>query len=413
MLISPSSIYYGEAVVGVVRTPSSKLIGIPVNVWITADPIEVTFQQRMAILSHTPAAARNPELDQTLYLSYASVTDSLLTVTILGTWLNVGIAAAPIVVTLSQLGSFPAGLVWKGEVTLGVDLEFMIGTLMTTEMPRKSWVKWSNIGSLDFTIWKDNVAGERPLDWKGWVYQLKKLGKKVVAYGENGVSFLTPVETAWGLQTISRVGVRSKQAVCGNEFVHFYVDKEGRLCRIGDDIEILDYSEYLGAMLDSVVLSYDELNQLIYICDGLEGYVYSVRDKSMGTGPANVTGAGVQSGTFYVTAAGTISIPVFNLCTDIYDLGNRRNKTIHSMDIGTDLTTGLYAAIDYRLDKKVAFATTPWTTVNPNGVANLPCFGVEFRFRLKLLTYEQFEPDYIRVNGVQHNYSWLDSFSKG
>jgi len=31
-----------------------------------------------------------------------------------------------------------------------------------------NWVSWSNIGALDFTIWKDNIAGRRPFDWKGW-----------------------------------------------------------------------------------------------------------------------------------------------------------------------------------------------------------------------------------------------------
>ena len=28
-----------------------------------------------------------------------------------------------------------------------------------------NWIKWSGIGTIDFTISKKNVAGERPLDW--------------------------------------------------------------------------------------------------------------------------------------------------------------------------------------------------------------------------------------------------------
>jgi hypothetical protein len=119
-------------------------------------------------------------------------------------------------------------------------------------------------------------------------------------------------------------------------------------------------------------MSFDELNQLIYICDGILGYVYSVRDKSLGKGPTNVTGVGYQSGVSYVTAPATITVPTFSMCTDIYDLNSRKNKTIFSLEIGTDLSSALYAAIDYRLDKSVAFATTPYAIVNPNGVAVLP-----------------------------------------
>ena len=194
--------------------------------------------------------------------------------------------------------------------------------------------------------------------------------------------------------------------------MHFFIDKKGRLCKVDEQLTVLGYEEFLAGMLPSLVMSYDELNQLVYICDGVSGYVYSVRSLSLGTGPANVTGVGVQDGSLYVAASSAVSIDPFEMCTDIYDMGNRKNKTIHSIEIGIDLTQALYGAIDYRSDKSAAFASTPWVRVNPNGVTHLPCFGVEFRFRFKVLVYEQFDIDYIRVNGVLHNASYLDVFAR-
>ena len=396
---------------------------------ITADPGVITITGKMAILSHTPPAGRNPELDQIIDLDYSyethnddgSITETypyvpLITITACGTWFNVTITADPAIITLSAIGYDKMGEVWRSDNSATGDVATitieMATAIMLTELNKKNWVKWSNIGSIDFTIWKDNIAGERPLDWRGWIYAVKKLGNKIVAYGQNGVSLLAPVNNFWGLTTVSRIGLKAPGAVCGDAFTHFYIDKAGRLCKLGEQIEILGYEEFLDSMAPSIVMSYDELNQLIYICDGEIGYVYSVRDKSFGRGPSNVTSVGTLNGDLYIGAASTITIDPLEICTDIYDMGNRRNKTIASIEVGTDVAQTMYGAIDYRLDKAVAFATTPWVRVNPNGITNLPCFGVEFRFRLKTLVYEQFEIDYIRVSGVQHLSSYIDVFAR-
>jgi hypothetical protein len=295
---------------------------------------------------------------------------------------------------------------------------------MITTPAKSNWVKWGNIGSIDFTIWKDNIAGERPLDWKGWVYEIKKLGNKVVVYGQNGVSLLVPTGNTYGLHPVHDLGLKGKQAVSGSNSVHFFVDSNGVLFSLGENTmkaslfeasiypDRLDYSEYLSDM-SNPVLSWDKSHKLLYICDGMLGYVYSPSNKSLGSGPINVTGVGEQSGTLYVGASSTIVTPAFEMCTDIYDMGSRKNKTISSFEIGTDASGDLWAAIDYRLDKAEAFKTTQWVRVNPNGIVNLPCFGVEFRFRLKQLVATYIEIDYIKVNGVIHNYSYLDTYARG
>ena len=319
------------------------------------------------------------------------------------------------------------GVGTTGNFTVGISLipsginQLVIGSLgdVWVDHVKKNWIKWSNIGSADFTIWKDNIAGGRPLDLQGWVWTLKKLGNKVMAYGENGVSSLFPVDNTYGLRTIYAVGIKGKQAVAGDKSVHFFVDILGQLHSIGELTrksslfeettypEKLDYSEYLSVMGD-ITLSWDSLNNLLYICDGTLGYIYNNSTKSFGSGPVNVTGIHNQNGISYVGASEAIVTPYFEIHTDIFDFGNRKNKEIKYIEVGTDLTNILEGSIDYRLAKNGSFYSTPWVAVTPSGILYLPCFGVEFKFKFRVNTLETFEIDYIKIRGKIDNYAYLD-----
>lgn len=345
----------------------------------------------------------NPDLDQTFDCRGQDAAGNwdqgilFFTIDIVGNWMNKTVFADPLVVTVTPVGA------WTSAVLVTADPIVVTVSLKTadfiTELFKTNWIKWSDIGHLDFTIDKTNVAGERPLDWKGWIYAIKQLGSKVVVYGENGVSFLIPSEKYYGLKTIYRIGLKGKCAVAGDESIHYFVDNLGKLWRLSEGLKKLDYSEYLFGMLENLVLSWDTANQMLYICDGAQGYVYSQDSGSLAAGPVNVTGIDSQSGVLYVTAPAAIVTPTFELCTDIYDLGSRRGKNIYSIEVGTDLTETLEAAIDYRIDKASAFAVTDWHMVDPRGLAYIPVYGREFRFRLRCETLEYFEIDSIVVNG--------------
>ena len=125
--------------------------------------------------------------------------------------------------------------------------------------------------------------------------------------------------------------------------------------------------------MSSPVMSYDAENELVYICDGTLGYVYSPRDKSLGSGPINITGVSSQGGTLYVVSPATILMPDFENCTDIYDFGTRKLKTVFSLEYGTDVEAIMQAKIDYRLDKAVEFSQTSWHDVDEKGFANITC----------------------------------------
>jgi hypothetical protein len=353
-------------------------------------------------------AERNPALDLTFVcssLDSAGVNRFFnLSFSMEGSWISVNISASPLVVTLSQQGSFGQGVYANGLLELTLSLLPSAAYVNFSEAVKANWIKWSDIGSLTFTIGKDNVAGERPLDWSGFVYCVKKLRNKIVVYGENGISILAPVGVVFGLETIHTIGLKGKNAVAGTNSEHYFVDSFGNLFSLTETTKKLGYSEYLSQLNSSTVLSFDPESKLLYICDGVLGYIYNTESGSFGEGPENITGIGHQSEVMYVAASSSITTAPFEICTDIFDLGTRAGKTIFSVELGTNLTTGLYVSVDWRRDKAGEFTQTPWYTVSAQGRAIVVAYGREFRFRVKITSYEYFELDYIKVNGVADAY---------
>ena len=401
------SVYYRSTDIVAWRTTAE--MGWDQEVGILPTPIIVDISQRGNI-THFPPAIRNPDLDWVYDCAEVRVGDDLpigvLTVTLefVQPDRSFTVFVYPIPITPSVIGTYISGLSLSHEALMNVVFTLPFADV-DTELSKNNWIKWSNIGSLDFTIGKDNVAGTRPMDWKGWVYEIKKLGDKVVVYGENGVSVLSPSGTSYGLQTVHKAGLKGKQSIAGDDSIHFFIDTLGYLYIIksGGGLEKLDYREYLSIMTKPV-LSWDSLNDLLYICDGTYGYVYSPESKSLGQGPVNITGISFEGSSLHVATSEVKEIPLFNISTDIFDFGNRHNKSIKYIEIGTNTSEAIECSIDYRLDQEGAFYTTDWKLVNPSGMCYLPCFGVEFRFNVRIFAYRYFELDYLKVHGNIHGY---------
>ena len=267
---------------------------------------------------------------------------------------------------------------------------------------RANWVKWSAIGALNFEITRSNVAGERPLDWKGTVWALKWLGDKIVAYGENGVSLLIPIDVKYGLKTIYHTGLYGKQAVVDIGDAHYFIDSVGQLLKLDPTRKLIGYAEYLRELTSSVVMSWDSQDRLIFICDGLRGFVFDPETSSLCRGPINVSGIGYQNGQRYVVGPEVINTPNLEFTTDIYDFGGRFGKHITSIEVGVD-TIGydieLEMAVEYRLNKSEAFIQTSWVPLDNCGIAFINCFGYEFRFHLRASGAAQFHIDYLTIKG--------------
>lgn len=321
-----------------------------------------------------------------------------------GEILNKTVFVQPLVINISLLGSYAEDVyIDIGPIVISVSLH-SDGTLVGIR--KCNWVQWSKIGHLDFTKDESNVAGERPLDWKGCVSEILKLVDRVIVYGENGVSMMAPSGVNWGMQTIHDLGVVCKPV--GTKTEHFFIDKTNKLYKVaGDGIKLLDYSEYLS-LLTNPRMNLDPETGIIYICDGEYGFVYSTKSGSFGAGPVNVTGVGSQSGTLYVVAPAEIEVPKLHICTDIYDLGTRKPKTIQWIEIGTDLSNGLQAMVESRISNKQGFMESRWVLVNPSGIAILPMYGREFKFHIRSFIYEYLEIDYLKITGTVHGTNYLD-----
>jgi len=317
-----------------------------------------------------------------------------------GVWLNQAHSFAILPATVTLLGK------WLPSVTVRV-IPFSIGSPLiggrwVASPSRINWVRWSAIGVLDFTITRSNVAGERPLNWKGNVWALKWLGDKIVAYGENGVSFLIPVDVKYGLRPIYPMGLRGKQAVVDIGEAHYFIDSSGQLCKLDPSLKVIGYSEYLRELTSTVVMSWDLQDRLIFICDGLRGFVFDPETSSLCRGPVNVSGIGYQNGQRYVVGPEVISTPNLEFITDIYDFGSRFGKHITSVEVGVDTfgyAIDIEVAVEYRLDKSADFIRTSWVPLDSRGIAFISCFGYEFRFHLRASDAAQFHIDYLIIKG--------------
>lgn len=269
-------------------------------------------------------------------------------------------------------------------------------------------IKWSNIGEFNFDIDRKNVAGDMPLGWRGEVYNILKLGSDLMIYGSGGISKITPKENVFSKKTISLLGVVSEWSVVGNDFEHFFIDGKSRLCRVSDRVEILGYEEFLEPM-DSPVMVLDEVNRLVFICDGTYGYVYGIDTKSLGSGPVNITGVGYSNFETYVASSNVISMPAFQIVTNVLDCMTRKNKTIHMIEVGTSLGHDLEASIQFNTGINDSFVDIGWHKITPEGTLNLRCFGKEFKIGIRSQANDQFKINWIKITGIIHDFNPLDN----
>ena len=390
---------------------NSRIVSNGTNLTMFADP-GVMEVRGSGIYSHWPAAERNPDLDLTFDCYGADRLGNwnkgvgVVTLEAGGYWLNRTMLADPGEIVLSAEGIGICGILVNCESSDIVMTAHSYG--MIIELVKNNWVKWSKIGSLDFTIDESNVANERPLKWYGSVYKILKLANTLVVYGEGGVTILAPQGIVYGMEELYNVGLLGKSSAAGTNKAHFFIDRSGKLFKVtSEGMKEIGYSEYLSQLTDPVMFI-DQSTNLLHICDGTYGFIYNTKDESFGSGVVNLTGLDSRGSTRYATIPSTIAIPKFEICTGTYDMGTRKAKNIHSVEVGTDLSEHLKLLVEYRTNNREEFRKSPWFLVNPDGIAYSPCYGIEFRFRIRSFIVEQFQIDRLKINGSIHNFSYRE-----
>jgi len=357
------------------------------------DGVNRTAVRSVSVISFYSGTPTNPDL--AIYFTWFNSAIDGLAVGSYGEF-NASISSSESGLTVASYGDFPLALVMEEEGTGA--LAVTSTAYIYTQSSEINWIKWSDIGNVDFTIDRGSVAGKGMLDWAGVVYKIFQLGLKIIVYGQNGVSIMTPHGISFGLQTIHRRGIKGRNACLGLDFEHFFIDDLGDLYSIKDQLQFIGYREYLSKLTDPV-MSYDHSSDLLYICDDTYGFVYNSKIQSLGEGPINITGIHRQDGVSYIAAPSDISVPVFEIWTDILDLGTREAKVIESVEIGTDLTEDVLTNIEFRNNKSSVFQRLSWEVCNPAGISYLFCYGVEFRVGVRLTSFDYLEIDYLNIKG--------------
>jgi hypothetical protein len=261
-------------------------------------------------------------------------------------------------------------------------------------------------GTTDFVIYESESnkplgAGKTYMENFGWVYQLKRLGNNMIAYGQNSVMVQMHVEGAkWGRKTIHPVGLKGFDSMCvDNEFnpnKHWFIDKVHRLFVLTNEgaQEISDYSNWMSLLGVNTVMLYDEYMKVVRIADGNYGFTFT--ESGLGWGPPTISGIGIRNGEYYVVSSDkAIMVPPLSFVTDIFDMNSRRTKHVHRVDFGADFA--LYVSLDYRWRPNQNWFSTPWVSTDFGGSAFIQCAGVEFRLKGKLPSYSFGRIDYADV----------------
>jgi len=366
--------------------------------------------RNIAVFSSLPAKSRIPELDINIDLVLHNA-QPRMGFGVYGSFDEFGTALQVRLSFGNYAVIIPGSVAANGPVQLG----FKAISLFRITSPDDNAIKWSNIGSLDFTKTQDNVAGKKPLEWKGFVYKIKMLGlnNQALVYGVNGISRISPSGVFYGEKKVFPTGIKSKEAMIETLKKHFFISTFGELWSVDESLNFINhgYKEFLNP-LSAVVMTYDNQNELIYICDGTTGYVYSILDDSLTNGYPAISGIGFQDSVNFIISSSSLTQPVFSITSDIINFGTRKNKTVEKIEIETNYTGQLAVSIDYRTLQNQAFTSIPWFIFYGKGESTIPCYGVDFKFKIK--AFENgitFNIKEFKIYGTIHDFMYRDYLS--
>ena len=257
-----------------------------------------------------------------------------------------------------------------------------------------------------FEMLKRNDFGYAPMPYQGLVRRVAPLGDHVIAYSNDGIASLTPTTigdfNTMGVRLLSDHGIMTGHAFCASPKRHIWLDNIGDLWQITPDLQVtrLGYKEYLLDFDNSTAQqwSYDSQEDQFWICDGNEGYILTesglTQTMKMPTS-AQVVGDDIRAvtddanGEFLNTPCPSGQTVIV---TDVYDFGERTNKTIRLIEVGT--TKPIEVAVDYRSNTG-DFKRSLWKKTDDYGRTYFVVSGVEFRIVLRGDDSTQYE--YITV----------------
>lgn len=310
--------------------------------------------------------------------------------------------------------------------------------------PDTNWVWWSQIGGGDLTSIflptqvVDDVAsvsgghdstsplafdnfrriesGFMPMDWQGTVLNIKSLRDRIMVYGSDGVSALTPSATpipTFGLnEQLLRIGLADRGAVGGNLDRHIFIDNKGVLWSITNDLSLtrLGYEEYLSTIInEDITITHDPDRSEFHISGTSDSFLLT-ETGALVHAPQIVT-SGYQIQGDFVGIKEEFGSPVtgVTLETDVIRPANGRPMILTDINFSaTDTSTNILVTVKYRYRKGESFASSESFTVEEDGHLRPMVSGSEFRI---LITTNDFtltsidDIDLVFAEGIKRDLS--------
>lgn len=216
---------------------------------------------------------------------------------------------------------------------------------------------------LIFDLFERGEWGLMPMPWQGSVLHVRPLEEGVMVYGEDGIAALTlfpgdgDIPPTYGLKELGiRTGIKSRDAVGGDEKGHAYVDAKGALHAVGASLEPvrLGYQDIFSG-LSNLIVSHapgeSKEGGEFYISDGHTCYVLT--KDGLGSVNMPVSSLAHIDGTLYapnMELSGDTTLCSFK--SDTFDMGVSGMKTIRVVKVAADLLYNMRVIIHYCNDSE-------------------------------------------------------------
>ena len=258
---------------------------------------------------------------------------------------------------------------------------------------------WSNIGEINFNLGRKNEAGYKRDPYGGEVYHTRRLGDNVIGYSSKGVTILSPVSSpaaTFGFTEVSDIGLINRGAINGNFDRHVYVGEDYILREVTKQgVKELGYKTFMKNLKgEDIIVSYEPSNKDFYIGNSKKTYLLSPHGLSEVTQhPSTVWRRDSDSHLL----PDTIDTDKPVICTGIFDMGYKGQKTVVSMETDAMPVEGSEAGIDWANDLS-SWGMEHYKPINNMGIAAITAAGNMFRFRLRFETfYEVSMIGYLKV----------------
>ncbi len=265
---------------------------------------------------------------------------------------------------------------------------------------------WSKIGSMDFTPNEENEAGYRRCPYGGVVRNVRRIGDYVVGYSSKGITLMSPVSepaNTMGFDELSDIGIINQGAVNGNLKRHVYVGEDFVLREVALHGELtkhytvaeLGYQYYMEELEgEDIIVSYDPAKEDFYIGNSKKTYLLSPYGLTeVRQHPSAVWRSNNES----CMLPETIDTNKPYICTEIFDMGYKGQKTVCSIESDVIPALEAEAGIDW-LNDLTSWDMEHYKPLNNMGIAAITVAANAFRFRLRFsMIYEPARIGYINV----------------